>query len=265
MTSPTEDGFARAAAAATTVPMLPCGDVDELVAFWTELGLELTYRQLRPNPYVALRAGAIDLHYYGMPGWDPEASHSTCAIAVPDPRPLHERFREGLRARYGRIPLSGFPRITRPRERANNGGLSGFSLIDPAGNWIRVTRAAESPVRAGDDDTTSWTTTAETPLARAVENAVVVGDSHGDAQQGRKILVGALRRHGDAPPADRARALAYLVELALRLHDTDAAHRALADLEGVPADGDGVVHAALSEARETLAQADPPEDAGSRA
>jgi catechol 2,3-dioxygenase-like lactoylglutathione lyase family enzyme len=61
--------------------MLPCGDIDEMAAFWTSLGLAVTYRQVRPNPYLALGRNAIDLHYYGMDQVDPEQSHSTCAIA----------------------------------------------------------------------------------------------------------------------------------------------------------------------------------------
>lgn len=66
------------------VPMLPCGDIDEMAAFWTALGLKVTYRQRRPNPYLALGRNAIDLHYYGMADVDPEQSHSTCAIVVSD-------------------------------------------------------------------------------------------------------------------------------------------------------------------------------------
>jgi hypothetical protein len=43
------------------IRMLPCRDIDEVAAFWTALGMTVSYRQLRPNPYVALRRNAIDL------------------------------------------------------------------------------------------------------------------------------------------------------------------------------------------------------------
>ena len=79
------------------VPMLPCADVDVMAEFWTALGLTQTYRQLRPNPYVAVALGGINLHYYGMESWDPDQSHSTCGIVVPDTRPLFELFQAGLR------------------------------------------------------------------------------------------------------------------------------------------------------------------------
>lgn len=258
--TPTVDEIA---ATATMIPMLPCADVDGMARFWTALGLEVTYRQLRPNPYVALRLGAIDLHYYGMPAWDPEQSHSTCSIVVTSTEPLHAAFTTGLRNLYGKVPLSGTPRITRPRRRANNAGLSGFSLVDPAGNWVRVSHRPDPAgpgVQAGEDATVAWTSAGGGPLARAVENAVVIADSHGDVTQARKVLAGALRRAADdVPPTDRAQALAYLTELALRSGDADAARAALTDLETLAEQTPGpdrpAVTAALDEARTVVADA----------
>ena len=210
------------------VPMLPCGDIDEMAAFWTSLGLAVTYRQVRPNPYLALGHNAIDLHYYGMDHVDPEQSHSTCAIVVPDTAPLYARFVRGLQDRYGRVPMTGQPRITRPRQRANNAGLTGFSLIDPAGNWIRVTRRpddAHGPRSV--DDRTEWVSAGGGPLARALENAVVTADSHGDEVQAQRTLAGAIARHPEAPVADRAAAWAYLAELRMRLGDGAGAQQAI--------------------------------------
>jgi hypothetical protein len=217
---------------ALMVSLLPCADIDEQAAFWTDLGLAVTYRQLRPNPYLALARGGIAVHYYGMPDWDPELSHSSCMITVTDTEPLFELFAAGLRERYGRLPVSGRPRITRPRQRANNGGLTGFSLVDPAGNWIRVSRRGRSPA---DDDAA-----AGGALTRAMANAVVLADSHGDPAQAHKILSGAVRRAVDAPVTELAPALAYLVELGRRLGDAEqertARERLLELTPGTPAD-----------------------------
>ena len=264
------------ARAAFMIPMLPCGDVDAMAEFWTSLGLEVTYRQRRPNPFIALELGGMALQYYGMPTWDPEQSHSTCAVVVPDTEPLYDLFAAWLRERLGRLPLTGFPRITRPRRRANNAGLSGFSLIDPAGNWVRVTRAPTSDAApaAPDGDVTEWTPTpGGGPVARAIDAAVVQADSHGDLAQARKILTGALRRasapDGPALPGSErpapavpvpelAPALAYLVELCVRTDDEEAARSAIAQLMDVaaadltPADRT-VVDAAVAEARGVLA------------
>jgi hypothetical protein len=52
---------------------------------------------------------------------------------------------------------------------------------------------------------------AATKLGRAVENAVVLADSHGDVGQAVKILSGALAREGGSPE-ERAEAEAYLAE-----------------------------------------------------
>ena len=271
--------------AAVMVPLLPCGDVDAMADFWSGLGLTVTYRQRRPNPALGLALGGIAFQYYGMPDWDPEQSHSSCVVAVPDTEPLYDLFAAGLREQFGRLPVSGFPRITRPRRRANNAGLSGFSLIDPAGNWVRVTRAptADATPVSPDGDVTEWTPTqGGGPVARALDAAVVQADSHGDAVQARKILAGALRRasatrapaaaaaSGDvalpasAPPAaavpvaELAPALAYLVELCVRTGDEEAARSTYAQLTDLAAaeltpDDRTTMDAALAEARGVLA------------
>lgn len=214
------------------VPMLPCGDIDEMAAFWTALGLSVTHRQVRPNPYLALHRNGIDLHYYGLAGHDPAQSHSTCAIVVPDTGPLHESFVQGLRERYGRVPLQGLPRITRPRRRANNAGLSGFSLVDPAGNWVRVTRRPDDEHEPRSvDDRTEWVSAKGGSLARALENAVVLADSHGDEAQAQRTLAGAVARRPEAPATERAAAWAYLAELRTRLEDAAGAQQAIDEVK----------------------------------
>ncbi|MCO7272174.1 hypothetical protein [Cellulosimicrobium cellulans] len=248
---------------ATMVPALPCRDIDELRDFWTALGFDVTYRQLRPNPYLAVRRGGVDIHYFGLDGIEPQDSYSTCIVVVEDTAPVFEAFAAGLRARYGRLPLTGFPRITRPRRRANAGGTTGFSLVDPAGNWVRVMRrppAAAAPTTdaAGASAVDAYAARPEGRLARALDDAVVQADSHGDPVQARKILAGALRRAGDdADVADRVRALAYLAELAVRADDPDAARTHLDDLDALAAalspDVRTVVEHALAEAADLRA------------
>lgn len=185
--------------------MLPCADIDEIEAFLVPLGFAVTYRQVRPNPYLALEGHGFPVHYYGMPGHRAEDSHSTFGVAVPDPAPLFEAFAGGLRARFGKLPVSGLPRITRPRPRKNAGGLSGFSLVDPAGNWIRVMSSGPAPVEEESS-----------PLRGSLLDAIVLADSKGDVAQAAKILRGALRRSDPADPA-RADALTFLDELTERL------------------------------------------------
>ncbi len=191
-----------------TVPLLPCGDIDEVADFYEMLGFSRTYRQLRPNPYLALRREDLHLHFFGMPGFDPERSYGSCLVQVPDIRALFEAFAAGMRARHGKLLISGIPRMTRPRKRKNMNNLTGFSVVDPGGNWIRVTTlpGAETPSAA-----------AATRLGKALENAVVLADSRGDVAQAMKILEGALsRERSAASPSDVAEAESYRDELALR-------------------------------------------------
>lgn len=246
------------------IPMLPCASIEELRDFWSALGCDVVWFQHRPNPYVALRRGGMEIHYYGLDGHSPETSHSTCVIVVDDTAAVFEAFAHGLRSLYGRLPLTGVPRITRPRARANNDGLSGFSLVDPAGNWVRVTNrppSGGSVTRAGaNTDAPLASVTAAVraslpPLARAMSDAVVQADSHGDAAQALKILAGAIRRAGAAAQAiDLVRALAYLAELYVRTDDPAAAREALDRLDTVAATLDTSARAAVADALAAAAE-----------
>jgi len=201
-----------------TVPLLPCRDIDEIAAFYGVLGFRSTYRQTRPNPYVALRREDLHLHFFGMPEFDPADSYGTCLVLVEDIAALHRAFADGMRAAYGHVLVAGVPRMTRPRARKNADGVTGFSVIDPGGNWIRITTS-----RPAADDAAGGR------LARAMENAVVLADSHGDHAQAAKILDGALRKADrEADAAVLAEALAYRAELALVLDDTATAAAMLA-------------------------------------
>ncbi|WP_432992861.1 bleomycin resistance protein [Dactylosporangium sp. CA-233914] len=208
-----------------TVPLLPCASIDEMLEFYGALGFEVTYRQSRPNPYAALRREDLHLHFFAMPGFVPADSYGSCLVLVPDIEALHRAFAEGLRARYGRVPVAGIPRMTRPRARKNAGGVTGFSVVDPGGNWIRVTA-----IDGGRPPATS----AEGKLAVTLENAVVLADSRGDQAQAARILDSALAREdatADVPVLREA--LAYRAELAESLGDSATAEAVRTRLESL--------------------------------
>ncbi len=80
-------------------------------------------------------------------------------------------------------------------------GRTGFSVVDPGGNWIRFVSREQVPP-------------ATTKLGQALENAVVQGDSRGNVAQAVKILSAALaRERATASADDVAAAEAYLAEL----------------------------------------------------
>lgn len=200
---------------AVTIPILPCRDVDEIIAFYESIGFTKTYRQIRPNPYVVVKLNDIELHFFGVAGFDPEKSLGTCSIKLDDVDGLYRSFVEKLRANGGRIPSAGIPRMTRPRKKHD--AVYGFTLIDPGGNWIRI-----AALRQKADKATSQ-------LARTLEAAVGLGDSHGEPGQAAATLDRALARSSDAPAGDRFAALVYRAELALALGDRDGARARLVE------------------------------------
>ena len=187
---PHDEGGKNAGMPPKVIPMLPCADIDEIAEFLMALGFSVTYKQTRPNPFVALEGHGFPIQYYGLDGHLAEQSHSTFGVLVSDTGAMFETFAAGLQARYGKVPVSGFPRITRPRPRKNAEGVSGFSLIDPAGNWIRFFRD-ETPDPIGESS----------PLREGLLNAIVLADSKDDPVQAAKILRGALRRADPSDPA----------------------------------------------------------------
>ncbi|NKY32244.1 VOC family protein [Nocardia speluncae] len=209
-----------------TVPLLPCGPIDEIVEFYTMLGFTRTYYQVRPYPCVGLQREDLQLQFFGMPNFRPEDSYGSCVVLVPDTQQLFEAFAAGMRAVHGKLLVSGIPRMTRPRKRKNADNYSGFTVVDPGGNWIRI---FSSP------GTGTTGAPAVGTLARALENAVVLGDSKGDNQQAAKILDATLaRKHDCAPAGELLAALAYRAELAIRADDTTAAVDALTRARAVP-------------------------------
>ncbi|MFJ7783464.1 hypothetical protein ACIQY8_12370 [Streptomyces albidoflavus] len=122
-----------------TVPLPACRSVDEIAGFCTMLGFTRTYRRERPNPYVVMERDDLHPHFFGLPGFRPEGSYGSCLVVVPDIVELFDAFAARMRAAHGKLPVSGIPRMTRPRRRKNAEGVTGFAVIDPGGNWIRFT------------------------------------------------------------------------------------------------------------------------------
>jgi hypothetical protein len=138
---------------------------------------------------------------------------------VRDTRELYQAFADGMRAARGKLLVAGIPRMTRPRKRKNADNHSGFTVIDPGGNWIRIMAAKAEP-----DETQA----VPSRLAKSLQNAVVMGDSHGYDVRAAQILDAALEREQEVASAtDLLEVLAYRAELAVRVDDAAAAEDAL--------------------------------------
>jgi hypothetical protein len=220
-----------------TVPLLPCASIDDIEVFYGILGFSTTYKQRKPNPCVGLRREDLQLQFFEIAGFDPEQSYGSCIVLTSDIAGLHGAFATGMRAAYGKVLVSGMPRMTRPRARKNADGLGGFSVVDPGGNWIRVFQnAATMPTPASEP---------AGRLAKALANAVVLADSKGDAGQAVRILDSALARpQADDDPVTHVEVLVYRAELALALHDREAATEMLARVEQIPLNADETLRAA---------------------
>ena len=206
-----------------TVPILPCPDLDEALDFYGALGFTTAFRQVRPNPYAVVRREGWELHLAAIEGFDPEQSYASAIIVVPDAEELYAEFAAGLRVARGAVPLKGVPRLLRPRRK--QGTVSGFTLVDVGGNWLRFYRAGD--VEGADDE-------GPVGLARVLLAAARQGDAHGDEQRAATLLEKGLQRHPDAPPPDRVAALVYLAEIRIRLGEDDRARELLDEVARTP-------------------------------
>jgi catechol 2,3-dioxygenase-like lactoylglutathione lyase family enzyme len=200
-----------------TYAALPCRDIDESIAFYETLGFKKTYRQMRPNPYAVVALEDIQIHLFGMDGFNPEDSYGTVIIAVPDPDGLYRDFAAGLRKTYGKLLVAGIPRILRPRKKY--GTVRGFSVVDPGGNWLRV-------YKLGDTEEEDSAEKAE-GLAQIIYVAARLGDAHGDETLALKTLENGIARFPEAAAVERAKAHLYRAELAFRTGDHGLAQASL--------------------------------------
>jgi catechol 2,3-dioxygenase-like lactoylglutathione lyase family enzyme len=200
-----------------TYPCLPCGNLDESISFYERLGFKTTYRQTRPNPYAVVVLEDIQIHLFGIDGFNPVESYGSVIVAVPDPESLYGAFATRLRETFGKLPAVGIPRILRPRKKF--GTVSGFSVIDPGGNWLRI-------YRLGDTEQEDSPGKVE-GLRQIILVASRLGDAHGDEALALKTVENGLKRYPEAPPLDRVRAYLYRAELAVRLNNHQLAQSSL--------------------------------------
>jgi catechol 2,3-dioxygenase-like lactoylglutathione lyase family enzyme len=206
-----------------TYPCLPCGDIDQSIAFYQSIGFTRTYRQVRPNPYAVVALEDMHIHLFGITGFDAANSYGSVIVAVPDPDSLYRGFADGLRKAMGKLPVAGIPRITRPRKRY--GTVRGFSVVDPGGNWLRISKLGHSEEEASAEKVEG--------LMQILEVAARLGDSHGDEALALQTLERGLARHTAAKPVELARAYLYRAELAYRTHNHELAKSSLASAQSL--------------------------------
>jgi hypothetical protein len=209
---------------AMTIPVLPCVSLPETLAFYRTLGFEVTHQQATPNVYGAIRRGEVNLHFMGIKGLDPAKAYSVCLVMVPEVERLHRTFATGLRQAYGKLPLSGLPRISRMKK-----GQSRFTVVDVAGNSVIFIRQD-----APDDYDEGSGPPPDTRLGKAMRAAARLRDFKNDDHAAARILDVALRKPEPAAPLERARALAARAEIAIAQGDEARARSARAEIAELP-------------------------------
>lgn len=206
----------------TTIPALPCADLDQTIAFWSSLGFTVSYTQRKPNPYAVINADDYCLHFFGLKQLAPAENYSTCLIIVDEVEQLHQQFSERLRASLGKVPAQGIPRISRMKP-----GQSRFTLTDNAGNSIIFIK------QSADDEAAAqaYQNPELTPIQRAIALAVRLRDFKNDDQAAAKTLDKALACYADAAIIDYAQALLARIELAQALEQTQQLAQLTAQLD----------------------------------
>jgi hypothetical protein len=188
-----------------TVPVLPCVELEETLAFWELLGFTTSYRQLRPYQYGAVGRGGYELHFIRVKGIDPSNNYSCCLIMVADAEKVHQEFSHAFKKGYGKVPGAGTPRISRMKP-----GQTRFTLTDVAGNSIVF-------ISYGEKDQEIYSKADEatlTPLQKSIATAIRFSDFKNDDRAAAKTLDAALKREGRESKLDIAEALLMRLDLA---------------------------------------------------
>ncbi|MET7771017.1 glyoxalase [Nocardia sp. NPDC005366] len=208
----------------TPVPVLWSATPAATIDFYRTLGYTVTHEQTRPYVYLVFERNGCPIHVAGVPAKvESVIEHVACLVMVDEVAAAHREFSAALRARYGRIPTKGQPRITRFRP-----GQSRFSLVDPDGNTlVFIQRDEPEDLEYGGSRDLE-------DLARVLDNARILRDFKNDDRAATRVLeVGLGRFAASATPLERARAMAMLAELAVAMDDPDRAEKYRADIRAL--------------------------------
>ncbi|WP_040808883.1 glyoxalase [Nocardia concava] len=210
--------------AAVSIPVLWGGDLPETLDFYRTLGYKVTYEMTRPYIYGMVERAGFQLHFGPTPKGmtSGEEAHISCLVIVEEVEAWHAEFKAALRARYGRVPAKGAPRITRFRP-----GQTRFTVVDPVGNTVIYVQPDEPDPEYGGSKQLEG-------LARVLDNARIYRDSKLDDATATRVLETGLRRFAaTAPLLDQARALAMLAEIAAVAGDSDRVTELRARIEAL--------------------------------
>lgn len=199
--------------AETMIPLFPCHELDETLDFYKAIGFEVTFYQKSPYQYGVVERGDMQFQFFRMKGYDPKESYSACYVLTDDVDALHESFRTGLKQTLGRIPTRGLPRISALKDMSY--GVRQFLMTDPAGNCVRVGQ----PIA----ESFEHTAVPKERYARALHQAVLLGESKEDHAAAARIIDHALAAEGTPAPTPVQLVKLYVVraEMAAQLGEPE--------------------------------------------
>jgi len=207
-----------------TIPALPSISINDTLAFYVALGFEITYQQARPNTYACVKRDDIELHFFAMKGIEPANSYSTCLVIIESADTLYQVFKDGLKQHFGKIPVAGIPRITRPNNN-NAAGDYRFNVVDPSGNWVRFIQITPQQADSAPSGKLS------TALSRAIHGANLLVDAKGDFSTAATMLDKALTQYEpSATTIELVQAWRLRTDIAVNMDDKPLANQYLAKL-----------------------------------
>ncbi len=190
------------------VPVLRSGDPGATLDFWRALGFEVLHDQRRPYIYLSVRRGGVQVDFTG------QAGPGLLLWACDDVDALHQTFRAGIKAAFGRVPRSGLPRLGAVSQQKQD---RRFNMADPDGNHLIVL----TPGRAAADDP------GHTGLGRAVKAARLSAYGEENLEWAAAHLDDALRAAAGESPRARLAAWVLRADMAALMGDAFALAGAL--------------------------------------
>lgn len=119
----------------SVIPIMPCPDIQVQVAFYKVLGFDVSGLYTSPNPYASLKWKSVEIHFYGSRKLIASENPTMCYLVVEDVDEVNQAFTAALKKYYGKVPRTGFPKITKVRNLADD---RRFTLTDPGGNTLFI-------------------------------------------------------------------------------------------------------------------------------
>jgi hypothetical protein len=130
-------------------------------------------------------------------------------------------------------PSAGIPRITPLRDKS--GGGRGFNVIDPGGNWIRISQ--HTPIV--NDENGQDHSQKEASIQQSIETdqtAELLAESKGDYAGSAKLLDNALAQAESEYPMQRVPALITRAGVAITMDDKQLAQERLTAVRQISLD-----------------------------